>query len=273
MSENAIDKAALVTGASRGLGAQVALELARHGYAVALLARSAPDLDRVAAEIRAAGGLAEAFAVDLSDVNAAERAVAEAHARFGRLDALFNVAGAKVEGRAERASLDDARRAMDVNYLAPLALCRAAIPLLRRSGGGHIFNVSSVLGLRATPARGLYSASKAALNAVTEALLLELAGSGIRVTLVCPGRLTTVDEPRSWLAMDEAAAARRMVRCLAHPRRRLTLTLAGRALSGLNRLSPALADWVLARCGRGRLSGRTRDGVETPRSFAGSVPR
>lgn len=252
MSAIAANRTAIVTGASRGLGALVAAALARRGVAVALLARDREHLERVAARIRTTGGRAEPLPVDLSDWNAATRAAEAALARFGHIDALFNVAGAKLEGPAEQATYDNAVTALAVNYLAPLALCRAVIPAMRRQGGGLIVNVSSVLGLRATPDRGLYSASKAALNALTDALRVELAASGIHVTLVCPGRLTAAGERGSWLAMSEQDAAERIARCMDRPRRRLTLTLAGRALDALNRLSPNFVDALLGRIRRRR---------------------
>lgn len=255
-----LDRSAIVTGASRGLGALVAAALARRGVAVALLARDRERLEGVAAQIRATGGIAEPFPVDLADFGAATRAAEAALARLGRIDALFNIAGAKLEGPAEQAKLADAQNALAVNYLAPLALCRAVIPAMRRQGSGNIISVSSVLGLRATPERGLYAASKAALNALTDALQVELAGSGIRVTLVCPGRLIAANEPQSWLAMSEADAAERIARCMDHPRRRLTLTLAGRALDLLNRLSPRLADLLLRRVHRRRAARDQRGG-------------
>ena len=109
---------------------------------------------------------------------------------------------------------------------------------------GHVVNVSSVLGKRATPGRAAYSASKAALNAMTDALRAELGGTAIRVTLVCPGRLE--DQPNGLLASSYEGAARRIVGCLHRPRRELVLTGSGRVLVALNAVSPGIVDRIVA---------------------------
>jgi len=245
------ERTAIVTGASRGLGAAIALGCARRGARVALLARSAADLASVADRVAAAGGEPLVLPADLSDWEAVDAAFARVVETWGRIDLLFNAAGIKRSGTVALATREDAQAVLDVNYLGVLACCRAALPVMRRQGAGHVFNISSVLGKRATPARGVYAASKAALNALTDALRVEVADDGIRVTLVCPGRFADAapgDAAR--FAMRADAAAERILRCVDRPRRELVLTAAGRSLVGLNALVPGVVDRVLRRLRR-----------------------
>ncbi len=236
----------LVTGASRGLGKAVALACARRSSRVALLARSADQLEAVAAEVRATGGEAKLWPVDLRDPAGVSRTVKTVYDHWGRVDVLVNAAGIKPVGPVEEMQRTEVMEALEVNYLGPLAMCQAVIPAMREEGRGHIINVSSVLGKRATPMRGVYSASKAALNALTESLRVELAGEGIEVTLVCPGRMADArDAARGWLKMTETRAAERIVRCMDRPKRELVLTTAGRVLVGLNTWSPGLVDRIV----------------------------
>lgn len=243
-----------MTGASRGLGKQVALASSRLSARVALLARDAEQLRRTADEIQAAGGQARAWPTDICDPSAVTNAVGEIVATWGRIDALINAAGTKVEGSVEQTGLGEALRAMQVNYLGAMLLCQAVLPQMRRQGTGHLVNVSSVLGKRATPGRAAYSASKAALNALTDALRAELRGTAISVTLVCPGRLE--DQRNGLLASSYEGAARRIVRCIERPRRELVLTGSARVLVALNGVAPGMVDRVVAywrlREGRGQ---------------------
>ena len=249
MRRNFESKVVVVTGASRGLGAAVALAFAGRGAKIALLARSAEQLSQVAARAKALGAEAMTWPTDVSDWDAAQEAIRGILNHWDRIDVLVNAAGVKHEGPIERTSVNEATTALGVNYLGALACCKVVIPAMRRQGGGHgghIINVSSVLGKRATPERGVYSASKAALNAMTDALRLELWGTGIHVTLVCPGRLTESSIGRGrWLAMTPEQAAARIVQCVDRLPREVVLTPAGRALAVLNALAPGLVDRVL----------------------------
>jgi NAD(P)-dependent dehydrogenase (short-subunit alcohol dehydrogenase family) len=173
---------------------------------------------------------------------------------WDRIDVLINVAGVKREGPVEGVGTHDAMETLQVNYLGALACCQAVLPTMRAQKVGQIINVSSVLGRRATPLRGAYAASKAALNAMTEAMRVELMGSGIVVTLVCPGRLVdreTTPAPR--FAMSNERAARSIVRCAEHPRRELVLTWSGRVLVWLGFWAPGLLDRILCRARRSEI--------------------
>lgn len=197
----------------------------------------------MAAQIGRRGGEARCWPTDISDASAIAATVEDITRAWGRIDVLINAAGTKVEGAVEHTTDDEAHRAMKVNYFGALRLCQAVLPHMRRLGSGHIVNVSSVLGKRATPGRGAYSASKAALNALTDALRTELLGTGIRVTLVCPGRLNT--DRNGLLSSSNQRAAERIVGCLAKPRRELVLTGAGRILVALNSVAPWAVDRIV----------------------------
>lgn len=239
----------IVTGASRGLGSQVAVACGRRGARVALLARSRNALAEVAARINGSQGQAKAWPCDVRDWDASRQVVNEIVAEWGRIDALINVAGTKVEGAFETTGRDELTETIEVNCLGPWNLIQAVLPGMRTQGEGHIVNVSSVLGKRATPVRAAYSASKAALNAMTDALRTELAGTGIYVTLVCPARLTPTPDgvvSRLW-QMDEQRAADCIVGCLLRPRREVVLTVAGKVLAKANAVAPGWVDRLLVR--------------------------
>lgn len=246
MSGRLRNRIVVVTGASRGLGAATAEAFASRSATVILLARSEPQLQRVAARISARGNEAIVLPTDLRDWHAVRRTFDEVFRRFKRVDVLVNLAGVKHEGSVESTDHDAAMETLRVNYLGAMACCQAVIPSMRGRSSGHIVNVSSVLGKRATPQRGAYSASKAALNAFTDALRMELAGSGVGVTLVCPGRLAEEGERHhAWLATSNSRAAEAIVSCVERRPRELVLTLAGRVLVTLNALVPGLLDRVL----------------------------
>lgn len=242
------DKVVVLTGASRGLGAEIAVAFACRGARVALLARSPDLLKNVADRVQRSGGRAMVCPTNLRHRHEVQNTVVRILKEWERIDILVNGAGTKREGPIEEVDPHDAMETLEVNYLGALACCQAVLPTMRQQHAGHIINVSSVLGKRATPFRGIYSASKAALNALTEALRVELMGSGILVTLVCPGRLAdSVNDSSTWFAMANERAASRVVRCAERPRRELVLTPAGRVLVWLNFWAPNLLDQMLRR--------------------------
>jgi NAD(P)-dependent dehydrogenase (short-subunit alcohol dehydrogenase family) len=194
--------------------------------------------------VRSAGGEPLTVIADVCDSDAVMGAVGEVIRRWGAVDVLVNVAAVKLEGPVESASDDHLREAMSVNVGGALRCCRAVLPSMRARGEGHLVNISSVLGKRATPFRGVYAASKAALNAMTDALRIELAGTGIHVTLICPGRLDVHAD--AWrLAMGYDRAAEAIVRAIERRRREVVLTCSGRAVTWLGFLAPGVLDWLL----------------------------
>ncbi|QHC22097.1 SDR family oxidoreductase [Streptomyces sp. GS7] len=188
---------ALVTGASGGIGAATALALAREGAALALVARRAERLAELTDTIRARGGSCAAITADLRDGARARRSVAEAAERFGRLDVLVNNAGYVAMGALEEVGPEDLDRMVDLNLTAVLHLSRAALPHLLRAaehgprGVADLVAVSSVAGRVPRRGNSVYSATKHAVCAFSEALRQEVTGRGVRVGVVEPGLTST----------------------------------------------------------------------------------
>jgi short-subunit dehydrogenase len=249
-------KAAVITGASRGLGAAVAHRLASKGVSVGLLARSETHLAAVRDSIIEQGGQALIYPCDLQDWEKTQAAIAAFAESQHKLDLLVTCAGAKRVGSAIDFTRQDAEETLAVNYLGAVAACQAALRFMGR--GGQIIHVSSVLGKRATPTRGAYSASKAALNAYTDALRVELKPRGVWVTLVCPGRLDAEDAAQAGvMEQGVARAADAIVRIVGRRRRELVLTPAGKILTHLNAIAPWLVDRILMRLRRDASDART----------------
>lgn len=181
---------ALVTGASRGIGRAVALRLARQGAKVAVVARSASELDVLVAEIQKAGGTALRVAGDLLDPALPARAVAEAVSAHGRLQVLVNNAGVGAFASLAETDDDTWNRVIGTNLTAVFRLTRAALPHLTL-GGGQVFMVSSLAGSNAIAGMSAYCASKAALDHLAACLMLEVRGAGVKVTVLAPGSVDT----------------------------------------------------------------------------------
>jgi len=184
-------RVALVTGASSGIGEAAALALAQAGAHVAITARRADRLEGLAARISEAGSDPLILAGDIADQTFGGEIVERTAAKFGRLDILVNAAGVMPEGGVENADLAQWRHVMDVNVLACLATCRAALGPMLTQGSGDIINISSTSGRRAAGLFGIYSTSKHALNAMSEGLRQEVGGRGVRVCVIEPGATDT----------------------------------------------------------------------------------
>ncbi len=173
---SAARRVVLVTGASSGIGASCAAYLATRGYRVYGGSRGAVTTEDV-----------EALKLDVADDASVARAIGTILAREGRLDVLVNNAGFGIAGAIEDTSIDEARAQFEVNFFGVLRLCRAALPLMRRQKTGYIVNIGSIGGLIAIPFQGFYSASKFALEGLSESLRLEVRPFGIQVVLIEPG--------------------------------------------------------------------------------------
>ncbi len=184
-------KAALVTGAGRGIGRSIALARARHGAAVALAARTAGQLRAVQAEIEALSGAAACFPADVSQERDVAGMVRGAAERFGRLDIVVNNAGIGLFGPLSEMAAADWDAIMAVNARGPFLVCREAIPYLRQQPRSFIVNITSVVGLKGYANQAAYSASKHAVMGMTKALAREVQAAGIRVHAVCPGGVDT----------------------------------------------------------------------------------
>lgn len=178
---------ALVTGASRGIGRAIAAALARAGAHVALCARDLEACEANVASIRAAGGKAAAFALDVADPAAIERCLGEVRATCGPVDVLVNNAGVAFSAPLQKTSAEDLRRVMDVNFTGPFLLTRAVVPQMIERGRGRIVQIASTAGRTGYRYTSAYCASKHALVGMTRALAVELARKGITVNAVCPG--------------------------------------------------------------------------------------
>ena len=172
-------KVVLVTGASSGIGRAIAQHLAGQGWRVFGTSRGARP-GRPPAEV-------EMITLDVDDDVSVTRCVALVLERAGRLDAVVNNAGSAIMGAVEDTSLDEARAQMETNFFGVLRVCRAVLPIMRRQKRGHIVNISSLSGLFGTPFSGLYSASKFAVEGMSEALRFETRKLGIRIVLIEPG--------------------------------------------------------------------------------------
>lgn len=176
-----------ITGASTGIGLAGVRALRARGWRVLASARKPADLERLE---RVEG--AEAIPLELADMTSVRTAAAEVLRRTcGRLDALFNNAAYGQVGAVEDLSADVLRRQLEVNLIATHELTRLLIPAMRAQGHGRIVQCSSVLGLVSGPYRGAYSASKFALEALSDSMRLELAGTGLAVSLIEPGPIRT----------------------------------------------------------------------------------
>lgn len=182
---------ALVTGASRGLGAAVALRLARAGLRVALAARSADDLDAVAGQIRDAGGTALPLPLDVRDRDAIDAAVAQVHETFGPVEVLVNNAGLSWYKPFLEWTREELDTTLAVNLTGLVHVTHAVLPAMIERGRGTIVNVASDIGRRVIPNMAAYVAAKHGVVGFSGSLLREVREHGIRVTALLPGVIDT----------------------------------------------------------------------------------
>ncbi len=184
-------KAAIVTGASKGLGRAIARELVREGANVAICSRDADEIERAAEELRATGGTIYAQAADVTDPAAVTEFVGRSVQALGGLDILVNNAGRAHPGTFETLTDTDWQADLDVKLFSMIRCSRAALPHLRARGGGRIVNISAVLGKYPDPAFFATSVNRAACLSFSKALAIELAPGGILVNSVNIGYVET----------------------------------------------------------------------------------
>jgi short-subunit dehydrogenase len=182
---------AVVTGASSGIGATVATDLARRGATVAAVARRKDKLDEVVERCRQYAAASMAVPADVSSRAECERVIAEVEGRFGRVDILVNNAGISIHKNAARTTADDVERLMAVNFFAPVYLTTAALQGMLERRQGAVINITSVAGYVPNPGEAAYGAAKAALSLWTHGLAVDLHDTGVQLTVVSPGPIDT----------------------------------------------------------------------------------
>jgi len=194
-------KVVLVTGGGKGIGRATVLRLAAEGATVLAVGKS-DSVNGVAAE---AGPAVTAYQCDVSDIAAVEAMSESLRKKFGRLDGLCNNAGVSPNPKPLlECSLADLDSVFATNLRGPFAIIKYCIPLMVQSGGGSVVSIASIGGLKPAAGRGLYSATKAALEVMTRALAVECAPHNIRANTICPGPVRT---PASAGLSEEAVAA------------------------------------------------------------------
>ena len=191
MEKQLVEKVAIVTGASRGIGRAISTALAKEGATVVLAARSIEKLKETADMVTKAGGKAEIVAAELTKEESIKNLVEVTNKNFGRLDILVNNAGVTHSARLEDTKTSDWDKCYQVNARGPFILCREALPLLKKAEAAYIINIASVVGVKGYPLQSAYTASKHALRGMTMSLAEELKGSNVRVHLLCPGGVDT----------------------------------------------------------------------------------
>ena len=248
----------LITGASQGIGRALAVAAAARGAKVLAAARSEDLLAQLAAEARGRGGVIETIQADVTVPEHRDRMTGAALRHFGGLDVLVNNAGVGATGHFVECGPERLRTIMEVNFFALVETTRVCLPLLRLGHTPAVVNISSIAGKRGIPARSEYSASKFAVQGLSEALRAELAKDGIDVLVVCPGLTRTnfsrnMLEQKALLRMDHLrgmsaeAVASATLRSLERGRNEVSLTLGGWLIVLVSRFFPRLADRIARR--------------------------
>ncbi len=223
------DRSVVVTGASSGIGYDVALAFGEQGANVALLARRRLQLEELAQKINQSGGRALALDCDVTDRPRVFWSIDQAREAFGKVDILINSAGLLIAETVEETKPEDLERMMAVNIFGALNAMQAVLPLMRKQRSGNIVNISSLAGRRGVSPLGGYSATKFALVGITEALRVELFNTGVRVSLVMPG---VIDTPMARGALKHESI-KGMPAMMAMPARWVTWAVLAAAAFGL----------------------------------------
>ncbi len=264
------DKAVLITGASSGIGEELAWQLARAGAKLTLAARRREQLESVAQKIAETGNARPLVAeCDVTRDGDLEHAVAETVRQWGKLDAVFANAGFGVTGAFKHLTVEDYRRQFETNVFGVLRTVYAALPEIEKTQGNVVL-ISSVSGWAATPAASAYCMSKFAVRALANSITPELRRAGVKVTLISPGFVVSnirrvdnqgkfhaeaPDAIPTWIHMSTQQAARKILRAAARGKREQIITLHGKLFVALERFLPWVNRAVAQRMTRGYRSG------------------
>jgi short-subunit dehydrogenase len=253
------NKTVIVTGASSGIGRSTALAFLNAGARVVLAARRADLLQALTQELAEPDRhRALAIPTDITQPDQVTHMFARAMERFGRVDILVNNAGFGMRASVEETKMADARQLMEVNFFSALQCIQEAVPIMKRQGGGQIVNVGSILSLIATPNNAIYSASKFAIRALSDALRIELRHDHIDVILIMPGYTETPffdnmirhhgpARTTDWKGQSPDKVARVILRACARRRREEVLTIPAKMGALVKRISPRFVDWMMVR--------------------------
>ena len=207
------DKAAIVTGGTKGIGYAIAEALVRNGADVLICGRNRTDIQTAAEKLLKLGRV-EAVSCDIRNEDHVRAMLEHCSASFGGVDILVNNAGVGYFGRTvEEKSSAEFRQTLETNLFGTFYACHHAIPHLKRRGGGYIINISSLAGQNAHPRMAAYNASKFGLNGLSEALMQEVRQDNIKVSYICPGSVNTafggdsVDDEKAWQLQPADIAA------------------------------------------------------------------
>jgi NAD(P)-dependent dehydrogenase (short-subunit alcohol dehydrogenase family) len=226
------NRVVVITGASAGIGSECARLFSEAGAHVVIAARRLERLEAIRQEIEAKGGKCLAVQTDVSDRALMQRLLDATLEHFGRVDVWINNAGSGLAASVEQTTPEEMERIWAVNYMGAFHGCQVALQQMRRQGRGHIINISSMAGRFAMPLGAAYSAAKFAVNGLSEALAMELHGTGIRVSVMMPGftgteffdamqkKIPDAPMPRVGIASARSVAAR-ILRCAQHPREKV----------------------------------------------------
>ena len=246
MTSRLSGEVALVTGASSGIGAATAHELAGRGANLVLAARRTDALERQVRAIERAGGRAIAVPTDLTDPEQVKRLVASARGAFGRIDVLVNNAGAIWSKRLSNTSLEEIDALVDTNLLSMILLTREVLPEMIARRHGAVISVGSVAGRLAV--EPLYSATKFGVRGFSVALRRQVAGSGVSVSVVEPGNIRTAMTAGIDKGLPEPElVARTIADLVVHPRREVIVPRRHQLLIWIEHVLPDVADILHAR--------------------------
>ncbi|HSW81997.1 MAG TPA: SDR family oxidoreductase [Usitatibacter sp.] len=256
------DKVITITGASKGIGAELARQLAAKGAKLVLAARSEKELEEVAAACKKLGASVVTVKADVTSERDCQAIIAGALVAFGRLDALVNNAGATMWARFEDIEdMEILKRIMDVNYMGAVYCTKHALPPLKQSKG-LLVGISSLAGRTGVPTRTGYSAAKHAMTGFFDSLRIELEDSGVAVTMIYPGFVATgirenatgpdgkpilVSPVKEGEVMSVEDCARRIVTAMERREREVVMTARGKIGLFLKLIAPSLIDRIARR--------------------------